>query len=90
MGTQDIILDQIYEGDNYYYIIGDNYTKWSKVYIDGAKVSTSYISSKLLRIKKSKMEEGTHEVVVSQVGSSNTIFRSSEPLTYTVKASETE
>lgn len=83
MGTQEVVIDQIMETDRYYYVLGDNFTKWSRVYIDGSKKSTTYISSKLLRIKKSAMEEGTHEVVVSQVGSSDTIFRSSNQVLYT-------
>ena len=83
MGTQDIILDRITETDLYYYVMGDNFTKWSKVYIDDEKVSTTYLSSKLLRFKKDKMDEGFHKIAVCQVGSSDTIFRSSDARYYT-------
>ncbi len=83
MGTQDIILDKITETDLYYYVMGDNFTKWSKVYIDDEKVSTTYLSSKLLRFKKDKMDEGFHKIAVCQVGSSDTIFRSSDARYYT-------
>ena len=88
MGTQDIVLSRIMETDSYYYMIGDNFTKWSRVFADDEKVSTEYLSSKLLRVKKSKIEEGLHKLVVSQVGSSDTIFRSSAPLYYVAKAGE--
>lgn len=83
MGTQDIILDKITETDLYYYVMGDNFTKWSKVYIDDEKVGTTYLSSKLLRFKKDKMDEGFHKIAVCQVGSSDTIFRSSDARYYT-------
>lgn len=82
MGTQDILLNAVTETDLYYYVMGENFTKWSKVYVDDTKIGTSYISSKLLRFKKEKMGEGLHKLVVSQVGSSDTIFRSSNPMYY--------
>ena len=86
MGTRDIIVDSVMETENYYFINGENFTKWSKVYVDDEKVSTSFIFSKLLRIKKDAMDEGLHKLVVSQVGSSESIFRSSAPLYYVCKA----
>ena len=82
MGTQDILLKQITETDLYYYVMGDNFTKWSKVYIDDEKVGTTYLSSKLLRFKKDKMDEGFHKIAVCQVGSSDSIFRSSDSRYY--------
>ncbi|MCD7744737.1 MAG: LTA synthase family protein [Lachnospiraceae bacterium] len=92
MGTEDVVIDQIMEGESgsYYYIIGENFTKWSKVYINDEKVSTTYYSSSLLRIKKSKVSDGTNTVVVNQVGSSNTIFRSSNEVELVVGGDETD
>lgn len=89
MGTQDVVIDQIMETDSWYYVIGDNYTKWSRIYVNGTKITTKYLSSKLLRFKKNKLQEGENTIVVSQVGSSDTIFRSSNEVTYVV-AAETE
>jgi hypothetical protein len=86
MGTEDVVFDRIWETDQYYYIIGNNFTKWSKVYIDDEKVSTTYLSSRLLRIKKKTMEEGSHTLVVNLVGSSESIFRSSNEVEYTREA----
>ncbi|MDO4324332.1 MAG: LTA synthase family protein, partial [Lachnospiraceae bacterium] len=88
MGTQDVVIDRIMETADYYYVRGQNFTKWSKVFVDDSKVSTSFISSKLLRFKKDKMPEGFHRIVVNQMGSSDTIFRSSNTAYYTVKAEE--
>lgn len=88
MGTQDVIINEIVETEKYYYVMGDNFTKWSKVYIDDEKISTSYLSSKLLRFKKGKMDEGRHKLVICQVGSSETIFRSSNPVYYMKNSSD--
>ena len=88
MGTQDILLNEITETDLYYYVMGENFTKWSKVYIDDEKIGTTYLSSKLLRFKKDKMDEGFHKLAVCQVGSSDSIFRSSNVRYYYKKEQE--
>ncbi len=82
MGTQDIVLDRVLEINDYYFLMGENFTKWSKVYIDDAKVSTTFLGSGMLRIKKDEMDEGRHKLTVCQVGSSDSIFRSSNSLYY--------
>lgn len=82
MGTQDVVIDQIYETDKYYYLLGDNFTRWSRIYIDGEKISTSCLSSKMLRFKKSKMNDGVNHIVVQQMGSSNTVLRVSNEILY--------
>lgn len=82
MGTQEVVIERIKELGDYYYIRGKNFTKWSKVYIDEERVSTTYISSKLLRIKKSKIGTGSHNIVVQQMGSSETCFRKSNQIRY--------
>ena len=62
-------------------ISGSNFTPWSKVFINGEKVSTAFISSSLLRISADSISDGD-TIQVNQMGSSNTIFRSSNELTY--------
>lgn len=89
MGTQDVVIDQIMETDQYYYVIGKNFTKWSKIYVDDTKISTKYLSSTLLRFDKDKLKKGWNHIVVNQVGSSDSIFRSSNEMAYQ-KAAETE
>ena len=89
MGTQDVVISQIMETDHYYYIIGENFTNWSRVFVNDTKVSTKYLSSRLLRIKKEDIPSGDNEVVVNQMGSSDTLFRSSNQMMLT-KAEETE
>ncbi|MCC8138261.1 MAG: LTA synthase family protein [Clostridiales bacterium] len=89
MGTEEVVIDQILDVGEYYYLIGENFTKWSKVYVNDEKISTTYYTSRMLRIKKSKVPEGTNTIVVNQVGSSNTIFRSSNEVELTVSGEET-
>ncbi len=83
MGTQDVVVKNVTETEEYFYISGENFTKWSKAFVDDSRVSTGYISSKLLRIDKESLPEGYHKLVVNQLGSSETIFRSSNTYYYT-------
>ena len=62
-------------------VYGEHFTPWSKVFINGDKVSTTYVSGNYLKINADKLEEGDI-LVVNQMGSSNTIFRSSNEYTY--------
>ena len=89
MGTQDVVIDRITEIGDFYYVYGHNFTKWSKVYIDGERISTGFLSSTTIRIKKDKMEPGFHKIVVQQMGSSETCFRASNEIKY-MKAPEKE
>ncbi len=82
MGTQDVIIDKLMETENYCYVIGKNFTKWSKVFINDTRIGTSYLSSNLLRFNKDKLEEGFNRLVVNQMGSSDSIFRTSNSLSF--------
>jgi phosphoglycerol transferase MdoB-like AlkP superfamily enzyme len=62
-------------------IRGSSFTKWSRVFINGQKVSTTYINSRTLLFDASKLEDGD-TVCVSQLGSNNTVFRSSNDYVY--------
>lgn len=82
MGTQEVKLERVVEMGDYFYIIGENFTKWSKLFVNGEKVSTTYQSDKRLRVKKDKIPEGFSKLVVNQMGSSSTIFRSSNEMKF--------
>jgi hypothetical protein len=62
-------------------IRGSHFTKWSRVYVNGQKVSTTYVSSKMLLIDSGDLADGD-TVVVSQLGSGSTVFRSSNEWIY--------
>ena len=48
-----------------------------EVYVNGEKVNTSYLSASMLSIDRADVEDGD-TITVCQVGSSDTIFRTSE------------
>lgn len=83
MGIDEVtITDIVPSPDNSEILIqGNNFTKWSRVYINGKKVSTGFNSDYCLTISKEDISDGD-TVVVCQVGSSSTIFRSSNEFIY--------
>lgn len=78
MGVEDVVIQSISlsTDQNSYILKGKNFTPWSKVFVNGEKVDTTYESGSRLRVNIEHMESGD-EIVVNQMGSSNTIFRSS-------------
>ncbi|MCF0127499.1 MAG: LTA synthase family protein [Pseudobutyrivibrio sp.] len=80
MGINDVTIDKCYFFDGNLNIYGTNFTKWSKVYVNGEKVPTSYKSGQVLSISADLVETADH-ITVCQVGSSNTIFRESNRYT---------
>jgi hypothetical protein len=84
MGTEDVTITDVRVIRDYCYLYGENFTKWSKVYIGDTKVSTKYLSSGLLRISADKLSEGENLLTVRQLGSSNTVFRTSNEYIYEI------
>lgn len=84
MGVEDVVIErtEISSDKTMLIIYGDNFTPWSKVYINNEKVSTKYISDRCLEISLADITDGS-TIVVNQVGSSSTIFRSSNTVTFT-------
>ena len=83
MGLEDVKIRDINKSTviDSVYINGENFTKWSYVYVNGEKVNTTYVSGNTLRISPDDLEDGD-TVVVNQLGSSSTIFRSSNEFVY--------
>lgn len=78
MGVQDVEIEGTYiEYDKTKLsIIGKNFTPWSKVYINGERVTTSYKSGTRLVIFLKDIQDGD-AITINQLGSGETIFRSS-------------
>lgn len=82
MGIDEVTIKRTWMStDGKLMVYGEHFTPWSKVFINGDKVSTTYVSGNYLKINADKLEEGDI-LVVNQMGSSNTIFRSSNEYTY--------
>ena len=76
MGINEVTIDSAYFFNGELHIYGDNFTKWSKVYVNGERVPTTYESGQVLTIKASAVKNND-EIKVCQLGSSNTVFRES-------------
>lgn len=77
MGILDVTLtDLVNKLDGSYSLYGTNFTKWSKVYINDEKQDSKFLNNTRIELPNSTLEEGDI-ITVSQVGSSNTIFRTS-------------
>ncbi len=82
MGIKGVTLSHITQQlDGTYSLYGENFTKWSKVYLNGEKQSGSFLNNTRIDLKEMELEEGDI-LQVSQVGSSNTIFRSADQYEY--------
>lgn len=94
MGIDEVIITEMApytdeEGTEYVSLKGEGFTNWSRVYVNGEKVGTTYVSGNELLIKRSKVEDGD-TVVVNQNGSKSTIFRSSNEFTYVAPIEDTQ
>ena len=83
MGVKDAQISQfVVQADGTTYTVyGDNFTKQSKVYINGEKQTTTFLNNTRLDLKDSQVQNGDI-IMVAQVGSSNTIFRESKAYEY--------
>lgn len=82
MGTEDVVIQSVSlsEDQTELVIEGENFTPWSEVYVNGTEIDTEYISGTELSVAAGDVPDGA-VVTVCQVGSSDTIFRSSDPVT---------
>ncbi len=84
MGIDDVIITEVYISpaiENRLVLKGAGFTRWSKVYVNGEKVGTEYVSGNELMINTARIQDGA-TLVVNQNGSKNTIFRSSNEWVY--------
>ena len=73
MGVLDVTLSElIAQMDGSYSLYGENFTKSSKVYVNGEKQKTTFLNNTRIDILDTEIKEGD-TIEVSQVGSSNRI-----------------
>lgn len=90
MGIDDVKLYRVWNTlDDRVCLYGSNFTPWTRVYVNGERVPTTFLSSSMLRISGSSVEEGD-TITANIVGSSSTIFRTSNELTYHAPSADTE
>lgn len=86
MGIDDVIISEMNyyideENNDWIVLTGESFTPSSRVYVNGQKVDTIYVSANELWIDDTSINNGS-TAVVNQVGTSNTIFRSSNEFVY--------
>ena len=82
MGILDVTLSGIHANfDGTYSLYGENMTANSKIYVNGEKQSTQFLNNTRIELRECELEEGDI-IVVSQVGSSNRVFRSTVEYAY--------
>ena len=88
MGVDEVIISSMNlhtdEEENEWVVLkGEGFTQWSRVYVNGNKIATTYVSGNELWIDSNRIDEGD-TVVVNQNGSKSTIFRSSNEFIYSL------
>ncbi len=82
MGILDVTISGMHENlDGTYSFYGENMTANSKVYVNGNKQRTQFLNNTRIELKDCELEEGDI-IVVSQVGSSSRVFRSTVEYAY--------
>ncbi len=83
MGVADVVISNASVGydRSKLTIHGENFTKWSKVFVNGEKIPTSYVSGNELFIDRSSVAD-KDVITVCQMGSNNTVFRTSNEWIY--------
>ena len=82
MGILDVTLSGVEQsGEESYIFYGQNMTANSKVYVNGDKQKTTFYNDAHIELKGKDLKEGDI-IVISQVGSSSRVFRSSVEYAY--------
>ena len=82
MGIRNVSLSSIIPQLNSgYSLYGENFTKYSRVYVNGEKQKSSFLNNTRINLSETELKDGD-VIQVGQVGSSDTIFRMSDKYTY--------
>ena len=82
MGIRNVSLSSIVPQFNSgYSLYGENFTKYSRVYVNGEKQKSSFLNNTRINLSETELKDGD-VIQVGQVGSSDTIFRMSDKYTY--------
>lgn len=82
MGIRNVSLSSIVPQLNSgYSLYGENFTKYSRVYVNGEKQKSSFLNNTRINLSETELKDGD-VIQAGQVGSSDTIFRMSDKYTY--------
>jgi len=74
MGIREIVVEKIFNFAESTYVVGKNFTSYSKVAVDGKFVDTVFVNSKILRIPDAIKSSDPKEYSISQVGKYNAVL----------------
>lgn len=78
MGVDDIIIDSVAVIGNGLYVYGENFTAWTKVFINGERCATKFISPECLAISLNKYTINDGDIINASVVGTGTVLRASE------------
>ena len=82
MGIRNVSLSSsVPQLNSGYSLYGENFTKYSRVYVNGEKQKSSFLNNTRINLSETELKDGD-VIQVGQVGSSDTIFRMSDKYTY--------
>ena len=84
MGIDRIYINDMYlskEVKNRVVIEGSGFTQWSRVFVNGEKVGTEYVSDTEIMISTTRVKSGD-EIIVKQLGAKSSVFSSSNSWFY--------
>lgn len=82
MGIRNVSLSSIVPQLNSgYSLYGENFTKYSRVYVNGEKQKSSFLNNTRINLSETELKDGD-VIQVGQFGSGDTIFRMSDKYTY--------
>ena len=82
MGIRDVSLSSIVpQLSSGYSLYGENFTKYSRVYVNGEKQKSSFLNNTRINLSDTELQDGD-VIQGGQVGSSDTIFRMSDKYIY--------
>ena len=82
MGVRDVTLQNLVPHlDDGYSLYGENFTKSSKIFVNGEKQKSNFLNNTRIDISEVELKDGD-VISVNQMGSSNTLFRKSDDYIY--------
>lgn len=82
MGVRDVTLQNLVPHlDDGYSLYGENFTKSSKIFVNGEKQKSNFLNNTRIDISELELKDGD-VISVNQMGSSNTLFRKSDDYIY--------
>jgi len=78
MGVREIRVDKIFNFEDNTYVVGENFTPYSKLAVNGDFVDTIFVHSQLLKVEKAIDNLDPMDYSISQVGKYNTVLSTLE------------